>query len=474
MRTAALERLQTETFDILILGGGINGAGVARDLALRARRSGTALSIGLLEQKHFGSGTSGKNSQLIHGGLRYLKNFELGLVREALHERALILKMAPRLASPLPFLLPVHGLFGKLYYHTGLTTYDTLAGKRNIARHRGVSSEELARLEPDLSPEFRGALRFFDGRIHSARFVLANVQHAIRNGVAAANHARAEGWERAGECWRVAAADTLSGERFEIRARKLIDTTGPWTGASGLRLVRGSHLVMPRLNSSDHAIAWFEPSGRIIFVIPWGENNDLSLVGTTDVDHDSGPDNVRISEQEEGYLLGVVKTLYPRAGTAEPISGFTSLRPLVRDEASSATRTSREHRIWNSEDGLLRVAGGKYTTYRVMSEQAADLALSEVAPALQHLHVTTTEPLPLDEPEDGSIGGRIAHAVSHEMAQRLTDLMFVSTYWGYERRWDRESLAPYAEAMGRHLGWDDRRREEEIEAVLCAVPFSAR
>jgi hypothetical protein len=109
-----------------------------------------------------------------------------------------------------------------------------------------------------------------------------------------------------------------------------------------------------------------------------------------------------------------------------------------------------------------------------MSEQAADLALSEVAPALQHLHVTTTELLPLDEPEDGSIGGRIAHAVSHEMAQRLTDLMFVSTYWGYERRWDRESLAPYAEAMGRHLGWDDRRCEEEIEAVLCAVPFSAR
>ncbi len=474
MRRSAIEQLKAGTLDALILGGGINGAGIARDLALRASRSGTRLSIGLADKGHFAGGTSGKNSQLLHGGLRYLKTLEFRLVHEALEERALLLSLAPGLASPLPFLLPVRTLFHRLYYRTGLALYDALAGRRNIGRHRAVLRRELARLEPGLSRRFHSALRFYDGRVNSARFVLANIFDAVRHGATAANYVQAEAWEPVKGAWRVQLRDVLTGERFEARARKLIDTTGPWSAAGGLRLVRGSHLVLPRLTSSEHAIAWFEPGGRIIFVIPWGEEDNLSLVGTTDVDHDAGPDEVHISSAETEYLLGVVRTLFPAAAHVDPISGFSSLRGLLPQESRTATTTSREHRIWSSDDGVLHVAGGKYTTYRLMSEQAADLVVQEIAPMLGGFRPTRREPIAIEEAADNSISGRIAHAAGREMAQRLGDLMFVSTYWGYERRWSPESLAPYARELGRHLGWDAPREREEVEAVLCALPFQNR
>ncbi|MGE5488175.1 MAG: glycerol-3-phosphate dehydrogenase/oxidase [bacterium] len=470
MRESGIERLKSGAFDVLILGGGINGAGIARDLSLRARRERVPLSIGLVDKGHFGGGTSGKNSQLIHGGLRYLKMLDIGLVREALDERARLLRLAPGLVAPLEFLMPLRSVFERLYYGFGLTLYDALAGGRNISRHREVSRT----VEPGLAPEFRRALQFYDARVHSARFVLANVLDAVRNGAAAANHLRAEAWERTGGGWHVTLRDELSGERFETRARKLIDTTGPWSPVERLRLVRGSHIVLPRLNTSDRAIAWFEPSGRIVFVIPWGEAGDLSLVGTTDVDHEAGPDKVSISEAETAYLLEAVRALFPAARGLEPVSGFSALRGLVREESKTAAGTSREHRIWNSRDGVLHVAGGKYTTYRLMSEQASDLAAREIAPALARVHPTRSEPLGIEAALDGSVAGRIEHAAAHEMARRLSDLMFVSTYWGWERRWDVASLAPYARELGRHLGWDGRREKEEVEAVLCDLPFANR
>ncbi len=471
MRRHAIQRLKDESFDALVLGGGINGAGVARDLALRARATGLPLRIGLVEQRHFASGTSGRNSQLIHGGLRYLKHFEFGLVRQALHERAVLTRMAPALVKPQPFLMPVYSATARYFYGAGLALYDALAGSHNIGRHRRLSKAQIERLEPGLAREglFCG-LEFWDCRVHSARFVLANVLEAVRNGVAAANYVQAESWTRERGAWRVSLKDTLSGELFETRARKLVDTTGPWSRAGELRRVRGSHLVFPRLNASDRAIAWFESSGRIVFVIPWPEAGDVSLVGTTDVDHAGGPGDVRIGGDEMAYLLGVAKTLFPRA-VLEPVAAFSSLRPLLREEGASASGTSREHRIWNTDDGILRVAGGKYTTYRVMGEEAADAVAREIAPALAGLRVTASAPLE-DEPAADE-AAQIERAVEKEMAQRLADLLFVSTYWGYSRRWDAPSLEPYAREMGRRLGWDRRREGEEIEAVLCALSFPA-
>src|SRR5437879_6209606 len=284
-RVRNLERLRRESFDVLILGGGINGAGIARDLVMRGSK------VALVEQRHFASGTSGKNSQLIHGGLRYLKQLEFRLVRESLRERATLLKLAPHLVTPQPFLIPLYGWARRWFYGTGLWMYDMLAGSGNIGRHRILSRTEVEKIEPGLAREglTHGAV-FFDCQIHSARFVPENIWDAARAGAAVANYARAE---RQGE--QVTVTDAISGESFSVRAEKLVDSTGAWANEERLRLVRGSHVVVPRLNSSENAIAYFEKSGRIIFVIPWGSSRQLSLVGTTDVDHDDTPDDVRIS-----------------------------------------------------------------------------------------------------------------------------------------------------------------------------------
>jgi glycerol-3-phosphate dehydrogenase len=244
-------------------------------------------------------------------------------------------------------------------------------------------------------------------------------------------------------------------------------------------------------------------------------------VGTTDVDHDSGPDDVRISREEARYLLDIVGTLYPSARGVEPISSYSSLRPLLRDEGATATTTSREHRIWNTPDGLLHISGGKYTTYRLMSEEAADSIADEIAPELRSVHLTAQTPLagnargqleklraqaaalsaesgvPLADvmaalrdyglatPElihkavsssselPKLYTARIAYAVQREMACHLYDLMFVSTYWGYEERWTTASLEPLAREMGGHLGWSKKRVQEEVRAVLDVLASPA-
>ena len=493
-RIRNLDRLRRESFDVLILGGGINGAGIARDLALRG------LKVALVEQRHFASGTSGKNSQLIHGGLRYLKQLEFRLVRESLSERATLLRLAPHLVTPQPFLMPLYGWTLRWFYGAGLWMYDLLAGSANIGRHRVLSRKSVEGVEPGLARQglTHGAV-FFDCQINSARFVLENIWDASRLGAAVVNYARAE---RQGE--RVTVTDVISGGSISIRAEKLVDSTGAWASEEMLRLVRGSHLVFPRLNASENAIAYFDKSGRIIFVIPWGSLRQLSLVGTTDVDHDGTPDDVRISPGEREYLLDTVQRLFPEAKHIEPISTFSSLRPLVRSHTQSATRTSREHRIWMDADGVVHVAGGKYTTYRAMSEEAANL-ISEVPSTTAHTSLGGNTRECIDDlmssvarfaaqykitPEEAALTVRhygaqtarvldylpaqpgaalsrlecaqIRFAVEHEMAEKLTDVMFVSTYWGYERRWSEQTLLPFAAEMGRQIGWTDQRVGAEI------------
>jgi glycerol-3-phosphate dehydrogenase len=465
LREVQIRALREAPLDVLVLGGGINGAGVARDLALRAEGGGTRLRIGLIERGQFGSGTSGRNSQLIHGGLRYLKQLQFGLVREALRERAALIRLAPDLVRPLRFLMPFYGAADRFYYGAGLALYDLLAGRQNIAQHRRLGRSQTLAFEPGLGREgLRGGAVFWDAQVHAARLVLANVFDAVRHGAAAANYLRAAGWSRSGPLWRVEVADELSGERFELRARKLVDTLGPWSPGSALRLVRGSHIVLPRLTAGDHAVAEFNRDGRIVFVMPWGETRPLSLVGTTDVDHDCGPDAVAAAPAEIEYLLGAVRRLFPQAGDVRPIATYSALRPLVPEEKASPSAVSREHRIWNDGAGVLHVAGGKYTIYRAMSEEAGDLVAREVAPALARVHVTARAAIA------GKIArgaGAIAGATLDDMARRLSDALFVSTYRGYEQQWTAERLAPLAREMGELLGWDERRRQEEIARVLC-------
>jgi glycerol-3-phosphate dehydrogenase len=517
-RARNLERLREAPLDVLILGGGINGAGIARDLALRAQAAGGALRIGLVEKRHFGSGTSGRNSQLIHGGLRYLKYLEFKLVREALEERATLLEIAPHLVEALPMLIPFYSWWSRRFYGTGLWLYDLLAGRRNIGRRRRLGLAELRRLEPDFNFEgLHSAAVYFDCRVHSARGVLENIFDAARAGAIVANYAEAASVERRGGRFQVEVRPAFGSEPFRVEARRLVDARGAWEGRPDIRLVRGSHIVLPRVNASGHAIAYFGPDGRIIFVIPWGEGRRLSLVGTTDVDHNGSPDDVRITREEAEYLLAAVRRLFPRARGTAPIAAYSSLRPLAGAASGSATAASRDHRI-TLEDGVVRIAGGKYTTYRTMSAEAVDLLARELEPGLEGRCRTGTLPLGGNSPtafrelleqipelarrhgiereeaesavraygvqthhvlallEPGANRlerARIRYAVRHEMAQRLGDFLFVSTYHGHERTPEPEWLEPLAECMAVELGWPPERTEQEIDLALriAAAPF---
>ena len=304
-----------------------------------------------------------------------------------------------------------------------------------------------------------GAL-FYDASVCSARFVVENVLDAIDHGAFAANYVRAEKWQRgANGNWRVRCQDTLTGAAFDLQTRKLVDARGAWIDGKAIRLVRGSHIVIPRVGSPDRAIAHFEPDGSIVFVIPWGSQRQLTLVGTTDEDHTGSPDQVHITRTEMQYLLGMVKKLFPEQSDVTPVSAFSSLRPLVRSDGSP-TSVSRNHKIWNSPDGVLQIAGGKYTTYRLMGEQAADLVCREIAPALANVHRTAQTSFPQRE-----------RAIGDALEQHLRDYLFVTTYLGYERRWDAESLLPYAHALGEKLGWDDAQVRSEVNEI-ASVEFS--
>jgi glycerol-3-phosphate dehydrogenase len=514
-RPQNLRRLQEAPVDVLILGGGINGAGIARDLALRAQTAARPLRIGLVEKRHFGSGTSGRNSQLIHGGLRYLKYFEFRLVKEALQERATLLEIAPHLVEPLPMLIPFYSWWSRQFYGTGLWLYDLLAGAHNIGRRKYLSRDDVRRIEPQFNVEgLHSAAIYFDCRVHSARGVLENIFDAARAGAIAANYTEAGMPERRGDGFVLECADALSGDRFAVKARRLVDARGPWEESRQIRLVRGSHIIVPRLNTSDNAIAYFGPDGRIVFVIPWGEARDLSLVGTTDVDHRGSPDDVRISAAEVEYLVAVVRRLFPQARNSTPVAAYSSLRPLAASGSGSATAASRDHRI-SMEDGVVKIAGGKYTTYRSMSAEAVDLLAKDLAPELVGLPTTAAQPLGGNSPaayrellarapelaRQYSAGvhevarvihshglqalhvlnlsalscspelGITSYAVRHEMAHRLADVVFVSTYWGHERTPEQGWLRPLAEQMAGDLGWAETRIEEEIDLVLRIAAF---
>jgi len=460
-RSANLARLRAESWDVLILGGGINGAGIARDLVLR----GADLKLALLEKNHFASGTSGRNSQLIHGGLRYLKYFDFGLVREALHERATLLKIAPSLVEPLQFLIPCYGPIDRWFYGAGLTLYDALAGSRSIGAHRVLNLSALRELEPSLSAEnLRAGILFYDAKVHAARLVIENLLDAESRGACIVNYVEARR-----EPHNLVARDVFTGEQFPIRAKRVVDATGAWSSAPGLRLVRGSHLIYPRIQAGNEALAYFDEQGRIIFLIPWGERNDLTLVGTTDVDHNGSPDHVRISAAEKDYLKSVVRRLYPDY-RGEPVASYSALRPLIAASGRSATSTSREHRIWEDSDRTLHVEGGKYTTYRSMSQELVDMLMSELTPG-RNLPCRTAE-TPLDIPPiPDSTSERIRVAVEREYARKLSDLLYVSTYWGHERAASPDWLRPLAAEMGALLGWDSSRQEGEVVEVIEASAF---
>ena len=384
-RAADLARLVDTTWDVLIVGGGVVGAGALLDAASRG------LTAALIEQDDVAAGTSSRSSRLIHGGLRYLEQIHLPLVREALAERRRLLRNAPHLVSLEPQLFPVYGFpfLHKAFYDAGLTLYDFLGARHDGGWHRRLDVDGALAIWPSLQRRgLRGGLLYHDGVEDDARFALAVLRTALAHEAQpiALTRIRASGLTSGGDSRGalpiVRATDLLGGGELEVRTRSVVDATGVWAAEPGhpfaspsMRLLpsRGAHLVVPRERIPATAGLTIRVPGKVVFFIPWP---DHWLVGTTDAPYQGPPGHVAASAAEVDELLATVNaTLDVDLTRADVVGTYAGLRPLIAPSSGSTVKASREHRITAEADGVVRVAGGKYTTYRVMASDVIDAAL---------------------------------------------------------------------------------------------------
>jgi glycerol-3-phosphate dehydrogenase len=373
-----IEAFTEGTFDLCIIGGGITGAGVALDAATRGLR------VALIERGDFASGTSSASSKLIHGGLRYLEYGHFPLVHEALVERGRLLRNARHLVQPLPFVLPFYigQRVAPWKWRLGLTLYDLLAGRENIARSRRLSRRQIQSTSPSLrSHDLQGGALYYDALMDDARLCLAVLQSAARYGACLANYVEAVDFEKQqGVIAGVWASDRLSKERLLIRSRTVLNATGPSSddlcrlagddSAPRLQPTKGVHLIAP---ARGHRAAWLllhPRDGRVFFVIPW---YGKTLIGTTDTFPEPGPDALQIQPGEIAYLLEAYNHYFDPKLYAEEVMGtFAGLRPLIRARPGEPSSLSRESRLLASASGLVSAQGGKYTTFRQMAETIVD------------------------------------------------------------------------------------------------------
>ncbi|HEX7252299.1 MAG TPA: glycerol-3-phosphate dehydrogenase/oxidase [Thermoanaerobaculia bacterium] len=381
-REERLARAQSERFDLLVIGGGITGAAVARDAAARG------LSVALLEREDWAAGTSWRSTKLVHGGLRYLETGQFGLVFESLRERAILTAAAPHLVRPAEFLFPEYSDRGRPPWQValGLTAYDLLALGRAPSRHRRLSREDVVRRESLLeSPALVSGAVYPDGRTDDARLTFENVLDAASLGAVAVTRIEVVGLLRgAREIEGAVARDLETGRALSVRARMVVNAAGPWgdrirrfedpDAGNILRLSRGTHLTVPfgRLPIS-RIVAFPLADGRLLFAVPDGA---VTMLGTTDTDFSGSPDEVSADKADLEYLLAAARLTFPRAaiGEKDVVSTFAGLRPLVFKAGRSLEETSREEAIVVSEAGLLTITGGKLTTHRRMGEMAVDRA----------------------------------------------------------------------------------------------------
>ena len=375
MAGGRLQSLGDGRFDLLVVGGGIVGAGVARDAASRG------LKVLLVEQSDFASGTSSRSSRLLHGGLRYLAQGRIGLVREASVEKMRLSRLAPHLSQSLAFVFPVWegALVSRWKLALGVRIYDLLCGGRNLGKSRSYKRDALLDKVPGLNADrLRGGVRYFDALTNDARLVIDTLRSAVAEGATLLNYTAYVSGEPADGGWRGVLKDHLDGTA-EVRVKAVVNATGAWAAGlphSGvrLRLTKGVHLVVDhtRLPVADAVVL---PEGkRILFVIPWGER---VILGTTDTDYAGDPADVRTDAADAEYVLGIVNAAFPAAKlvAADVISTWAGVRPLIappRAKAGDPSDTSRNHTIRMPEPGWFDVAGGKLTTYRLMAEQTVD------------------------------------------------------------------------------------------------------
>ncbi|KMO72966.1 glycerol-3-phosphate dehydrogenase [Mycolicibacterium chubuense] len=534
-RDAALTDMADEPLDILIIGGGVVGAGAALDAATRGLRTG------LVEARDLASGTSSRSSKLIHGGLRYLEMLDFGLVAEALSERGLMLeKLAPHLVRPVKFLYPLkHRGWERLYLGAGLALYDAMSKASGhgagVPLHRHLTRRGALRAAPSLSKDsLVGALQYYDAQVDDARHTMTIARTAAAYGARVATRTRVVDLIREGE--RVTGArvvDLESGREHTLRARQVINATGVWTddtqtlanerGQFHVRSSKGIHLVVPRdrIRSSTGIILRTETS--VLFVIPWGRH---WIIGTTDTDWSLDKAHPAASQKDIRYLLDQVNAVLRTPLTEADVEGvFAGLRPLLAGESADTSALSREHAVAHSVPGLVVIAGGKYTTYRVMAKDAVDEAVhglgetfdrripgcitddvpllgaegyramwnartqlaaesglneSRIAALLNRYGSMIGEILALIR-EDPSLGAPLAAAddylraevvygTTHEGALHLDDILCRRTRISIET-FDRgtESCSEVADLMAPVLGWSDEQKDREIAHYLARV-----
>ncbi len=517
--------------DVLVIGGGVVGAGAALDAVTRGLRTG------LVEMRDWASGTSSRSSKLVHGGLRYLEMLDFGLVAEALSERALLLRrLAPHLVRPVPFLYPLqHRWWERPYVGAGVALYDTMSllsgTSRGVPRHRHLTRKQALREAPALRKDaLVGAVQYWDAQVDDARHTMTIVRTAASYGALCANRTRVVRLLRQGE--RVTGAvvlDLEAGVEHEVRARQVVNATGVWTddtqalantrGQFEVRASKGVHVLVPRdrIRSSTGLILRTPTS--VLFVIPWGRH---WIVGTTDTDWSLDKSHPAVSSRDVDYLLAQANRVLAAPLRKEDVEGvYAGLRPLLHGESESTSKLSREHLVGHPVPGLVVVAGGKYTTYRVMAQDAVDeavRALDAKVPASvtrdvplvgaegyaalwnqRHalaarsgLHVerithllqrygtlvhevlallaedpSLAEPLP---GADDYLRVEVVYAASHEGARHLDDVLTRRTRASIES-WDRgvEAAPVVARLLAPVLGWDEAQVRTEVEHYTARV-----
>ncbi len=518
-----MRSLSGRTVDLLVIGGGIIGAGIARDAALRG------LSVALVEQDDFASGTTSRPTRLIHGGLRYLELFDFALVRSDMREREILLRIAPHLVFPLPFLLPLYrpSLWYRFKLRIGMQLYDALSLDKSLPKRKWLDRDETLAAEPTLDPDgLHGAWRFYDAQVPLVeRLVIENVVDATEHGALVLNHARALGYLRDGA--RVTGAvvhDMIAAADLEVRARFTVNATGPWldrTIASVrpqskplLRLTKGIHLVTPRVTEKAHVL-FAKSDGRLFFVLPW---LDATLVGTTDTDYTGDPADAAATEEDVRYLQNEARHAFPKAPFDKIYYTYAGVRALVREEGVSEGEVSRKHALVDHDlrdgtAGLLSVVGGKITAYRDIAEEATDAvarklglkvggstadaplpgARSEPLPAgprlgvdgetvrhLERIYGTRSRELlslASAHPELGGplcthhrgIAAEVVYAVLKEWANTLGDVLLRRTALGLMACQGLDCIEAVADHVGTALGWDDVRRAREIAAYRAEI-----
>jgi glycerol-3-phosphate dehydrogenase len=402
-----LSALSKQVYDLAIIGGGINGAATAREAALRG------LKVALVDARDFSTGTSSRSSKLIHGGLRYLEQFDFKLVHESRAERRTLLALAPHLACPLPFVLPIYG--GDPYYplkiRVGLSIYDLLGNLGRADRHRMLNREEALRLVPALRSEnLRAGAVYYDSETDDARLTLEMILAAAEHGAGVANYAeiRALKTSAAGKSSEVVSAeveDRLTGHRYELGARFWVNAAGPWVdhvrallpafdGTKTVRLTKGTHLILPAVDP-DHALfAAILPGDRIFLMLPW---HGHALLGTTDTDFDGDPASVHPGRADADYLLAAVNRVLRQPLTVRDVRGsFAGLRALVIEPGRSPSATTREYRFHEEPEikNFLSICGGKLTTARALGEKLVDRISAQLGAAIASAQVSRTTPLP--------------------------------------------------------------------------------